>query len=793
MTDSAKATPRSGWLRAAWSRARRQDTASGAERPPWLPVWSVPAAMRAARATVVMPSLFAVTFLVFGNPQMTLFAVFGSFATLVFASFGGSRRDKAIAHLGLAVVGSIALIIGTLVSGIAWLATLVTIPVAFAIFFAGVVSPNASSGVTAALLAYVLPVAGLAEPGTIPSRLAGWWLASIAGTAAVLLFSPKPPGDKLRATTAAAAATVAKHIDAALAGTATPADRQASLDARHQLKKTFVAGPFRPTGLAAPDQGLANVIELLQWCIGLTTDTLDGHVDLARAAPADLDLLRNSADLLNKIAAILSGKDADVDLAPLEAAIAAGATNASNQWELGDADSVRAGAAVAAHAQAIAVAVRATAADAVIAAGKADPELVAAERRRWYGLQEGSALSHAPALAGLAGFVARYASTRSVWFRNSARGAIALALAVAVAYATGVQHGFWVILGTLSVLRTTAASTGSTALRALGGTVAGFAVGAVLLLAIGTGPTALWIVLPFAVFIAAYSPGTMPFLVGQAAFTVTIVVIFNLLVPAGWKVGLLRIEDVALGCAVSLVIGILFWPRGASALVGDDLADAFRRGATYLTQAVDWALGVRQAPPDSAVATAAASSRVDEALRQFLTEQGTRRLATEDLWALVMASTRLRLTAYAVASLPASQLAVDGQSGHDGDGAPGNDGAGRQDPHAISSSTPVAGAGDDGEALAAFRHETAELARFYEQVAVQVGPPTHEQPALLTVPDLHGPGFPEGVACAENTPADYPPDMLWVGEYLYHLAGYAEGITAPAEKVAKARQRPWWR
>jgi hypothetical protein len=39
-----------------------------------------------------------------------------------------SGRDKAIAHLGLAVVGSTALIIGTLVSGIAWLATLVTIP-----------------------------------------------------------------------------------------------------------------------------------------------------------------------------------------------------------------------------------------------------------------------------------------------------------------------------------------------------------------------------------------------------------------------------------------------------------------------------------------------------------------------------------------------------------------------------------------------------------------------------------------------------------------------------------------
>jgi hypothetical protein len=34
-------------------------------------------------------------------------------------------------------------------------------------------------------------------------------------------------------------------------------------------------------------------------------------------------------------------------------------------------------------------------------------------------------------------------------------------------------------------------------------------------------------------------------------------------------------------------VGVLFWPRSASSVVGDDLADAFRRGAAYLTQAVD--------------------------------------------------------------------------------------------------------------------------------------------------------------------------------------------------------------
>src|SRR5262249_49019182 len=95
------------------------------------PLGSAPAAMRAVRATVVVPSLFALTFKVIGDPQMALFATFGGFATLVIASFGGTRKDKLVAHAGLAVAGSLVLIIGTLVSGTTWLAALVTVPVTF--------------------------------------------------------------------------------------------------------------------------------------------------------------------------------------------------------------------------------------------------------------------------------------------------------------------------------------------------------------------------------------------------------------------------------------------------------------------------------------------------------------------------------------------------------------------------------------------------------------------------------------------------------------------------------------
>jgi hypothetical protein len=54
------------------------------------------------------------------------------------------------------------------------LAVLVTIPVAFGIFFAGVAGPNTVSGVSAALFGYLLPVATPGSVGMIPDRLAGW-------------------------------------------------------------------------------------------------------------------------------------------------------------------------------------------------------------------------------------------------------------------------------------------------------------------------------------------------------------------------------------------------------------------------------------------------------------------------------------------------------------------------------------------------------------------------------------------------------------------------------------------
>src|SRR5205823_117801 len=110
-------------------------------------------------------------------------------------------------------------------------------------------------------------------------------------------------------------------------------------------------------------------------------------------------------------------------------------------------------------------------------------------------------------------------------------------------------------------------NTGQSVVRGLLGTAAGFIVGAALVALIGTNTTLLWFLLPAAVLLAGLAPAVVSFAAGQAAFTLTLLILFNILQPEGWRIGLVRIEDVALGFAASLLVGLLFWPRGAAAVL----------------------------------------------------------------------------------------------------------------------------------------------------------------------------------------------------------------------------------
>ncbi len=718
---------------------------AGSRSTPWLPVWSRAAALRGVRAAIVIPSLFAITDQVIGNLQMALFAAFGGFATLVLAEFGGSRVDKLTAHTVLAVVGSVLLTIGTAVNSSVPLAAAATVVVVFVVVFAGVAGPNAASGATAALLAYVLPAA---SPGTIsmvPDRLAGWWLASIAGTVAVLALSPPRPGDGLRAAASKLATALADEIEAVLRGEATDAQLAACLDAKNELLTQFTATGFRPTGLATSDQAMANGVELLEWCAALVVDGVHERDDLSGADPSERELLTTAAGALRAAGLLLAGGDGHPDLDGLEERRRHSMARLHDLTPNGDGYQVELRTAF--HADAIAVSVFAIAASALVVAGKVDAAWVRGERTRLFGAITLGADGRLAWLSRYGGIAWRHASLRSIWFVNSLRAALALAAAVTVADLTTVQHGFWVVLGALSVLRTNAAATGSTAVRALLGTAIGFAVGAALLLILGTASVVLWVSLPIAVFVAAYAPGTAPFALGQAAFTVTVVVLFNLLVPVGWKVGVLRVEDVALGCAVSILAGILFWPRGVSAVVGDDLADAYRSGASYLTQAIDWVSGRRAREAAAAGPAVTAGLRLDDALRGYLAEQGSKRIRKEELWRLVGGTMRLRLTARSIAGLPRD----DGP--------------------------------DIDETRAVLGRRVEVLDQWYERLAVQVGRPHGQPVATLEAPSADG----------ERRPTSLSEHAIWISEYLDHLTDHLAELVGPADHLAEVRRRPWWR
>ena len=638
------------------------------------------------------------------------------------------------------------IVIGTAVSGNVIVAAIVAFVVAFCVLFCGIIGPNVVSGATAVLLAFVLPASSPGLLATVPWRLAGWVLASAAGTIALLLPPRPPAGDRVRSSAAASASALADEIDSGLRGEERAGAGERAMEARMALHHAFIAAPLRPIGIAAADQALADLVETLQWCTALCAEAVAEMDDVTAVDEVDRRLLANTSHVLRDTATLLGGGDVTPLVDELDELVR------QNAGRIGDLCRSSAAPPTAVHlsfrSRLLAGAVRNAAADVLIVTRSADAVAVAAERARWEGNAGAEAVrqSHVPGLDSLRRRVGEHAGLRSVWFLNSMRGALALAAAVAIARELDLQHAFWVVLGAITVLRTNAASTGATALRAIAGTAAGFVIGSALMIGIAGHTGWLWAALPIAVLVSAYAPGTALFAVGQAAFTVFVIVLFNIIVPLGWRVGIIRVEDVALGVGVSTLAGLLFWPRGANKVVSNDLADSFHTDGLYLVGATAWALGLRQEAPAGETA-ARASVRLDDAVRAFAAEQGTKRVSKQELWRFVGGERQLRLSAQSLASVPKPEPPLPPA----------------QSRLLLGEAVRIAGLCDD---LA------AKLGDLEATVAQE----------LDRLPELEGSpeGGPQGFG-------------LWVGLHLDHVQGALGELGEPASLVATARARPWWR
>ena len=642
---------------------------------------------RATRAAIVMPAMFALGDKVIGNPQVATFAAFGSFAMLLLVDFGGPMAERLQAEAALAVTGGVFVCLATLASRTAWLAAVAMAVAGFGVIFAGVVSSVLAGATTALLLAFILPVSLAAPPSAVPDRLAGWGMAAGVALVATAFLWPAPARDRLRGAAATACRALAARLRAGIAYLLSGMDGQSALDRDHAvaqadqavgaLRSAFLATPYRPTGLSTPARTTVRLVDELIWLNSVVIQPGLHRDGVNRAA---LRVKEAAAAVLGRAAELLdarggSSEELDAALTGLAAAHAKlqdGVTAGLPVRSLRPVSDPAAGGEPAVEfitsldpafrAEELSYAVSLIARTAGLTA--------AAERRSWRERWLGRQPEGVPGtLSAARERITSYLEPHSVWLHNSLRGAAGLGLAVLAARLTGVQHSFWVVLGALSVLRSNALNTGQDAVRAMLGTAAGFIVGAALLAGIGTNTTLLWFLLPLAVFLAGVAPAVISFAAGQAAFTLTVVILFNILQPTGWRVGLVRIEDVALGVSVSLVVGVLFWPRGAAPALRRALAQAYADGAGYLASTVrfgmscgDPGMPTRPAVAGDAARAAAASRRLDDAFRTYLAERGTKRLPLADMAGLVTGVAGLRLEADAVLDLWRGD---DGQTGGD--------------------------------------------------------------------------------------------------------------------------------
>jgi uncharacterized membrane protein YccC len=640
---------------------------------------------RAARTAIIMPAMFALGDKVIGNPQVATFAAFGSFAMLLLVDFGGPMAERLQAEAALAVTGGVFVCLATLASQTAWLAAVSMAVVGFGVIFAGVVSSVLAGATTALLLAFILPVSLAAPASAVPDRLAGWGMAAGAALVATALLWPAPARDRLRGAAAAACRALAVRLRAGVAYLLSGMDEQSARDRDHAaaqadqavegLRSAFLATPYRPTGLSTPARTTVRLVDELIWLNniviqpGLHRDAVNrAALRIKEAAAAVLD---RAADLLDSRGGSSDELDAALtELAAAHAKMQEGVTAdlpARSPRPAGD--PAAGGELVSEFITSLDPAFRAEELSYAVSLIARNAGLTAAaERRSWRERWLGRQPEGVPGtLSAARERITSYLEPHSVWLHNSLRGAVGLGLAVLAARLTGVQHSFWVVLGALSVLRSNALNTGQDAVRAMLGTVAGFIVGAALLAGIGTNTELLWFLLPLAVFLAGVAPTVISFAGGQAAFTLILVILFNILQPTGWRVGLVRIEDVAIGVGVSLVVGVLFWPRGAAPALRRALAQAYADGAGYLASTVRFGMSRGNpgppAPPalaDDAARAAAASRRLDDAFRTYLAERGAKRIPLAGVAGLVAGVAGLRLEADAVLDLWRGDGQADG-------------------------------------------------------------------------------------------------------------------------------------
>ncbi|MFI6242009.1 FUSC family protein [Micromonospora sp. NPDC050795] len=534
---------------------------------------------RAVRLTLVASVVFYGCRYGAGSSTLATYGLFGTIAAGSFAQLPGPAPQRArILVLSLPVVWAL-IAVGSLLAWSTWAAAGGMLVVGFVVAFAGVGNPRLVGLASAFQLFYILASFPPYQPDTLPERLGGVTLAVVLLAVAEVFLWPDPVPVSYRQRLAEAADGVAAFIDATAKRLTGPHPAVGDQDARRERAHDVVAAialnrsppAWAPTAAGAQDRALricgAALREVLADADRLVADAPPEPIpDLAAAR-----LLRSCADTTRAAGRSLSPGAPGVAPADLDLAVGrAEAAYPVGSGQVRDAPDVprlcRDATALALADQVRVFVVGSRVATGARLGGDDDSsELFAYARRSPWTLYWWQFRSHL--------------APRSAHLHSSLRLAVALAIARVAAGVLELTHGFWVLLATLTVLRTSAADT-RTALRpAVLGTIVGAAVSGGVMLVVDE-PIVYAVVLPVTLLLAFGVGRLLGPVWQQALFTVLLTVVFAQLSPEGWRLAEARLVDVLLGAVIGVLAGVAIWPSGA----GHDL----RRNATrYLAASAD--------------------------------------------------------------------------------------------------------------------------------------------------------------------------------------------------------------
>jgi uncharacterized membrane protein YccC len=147
-----------------------------------------------------------------------------------------------------------------------------------------------------------------------------------------------------------------------------------------------------------------------------------------------------------------------------------------------------------------------------------------------------------------------------------------------------IDRSYWLVLTTGIILKPDYGSVFDRAVQRAVGTIIGAVLGSVILAIVPYGP---WLLLPFGVLAALVPYGkARSFGLSATFLTPLVVLLIDLLSPAGWHLAAARALDTVLAAAVVLLVGYAPWPSSWQAHLPGQFAETVRAVCRYMDEAL---------------------------------------------------------------------------------------------------------------------------------------------------------------------------------------------------------------